>query len=302
MAFFAIFQLNFDTFLLSMIPILNKVVPSPDTSFFLQVRECRQLVYPLHYHDEFQLNFIAQGKGLRMIGTQMHQYESGDLVLIGPGLPHFWTYDNEFYAQHGPGKSIIIQFSEQFAGEGFFDRPEMQKVRTLLTKASCGVYFGDSDCKAAIGLIEQMEHAENTMRFILLINILQKLAELASYQIITKFNESAPNNPEQIDRINRVWEFIFKNYQNPVYLEEVANEVGMSPSAFSKFFKKHTNKTYISVIEELRVGSACNLLSKSDQPVSDIAFECGFNNIANFNRQFKRITGKTPLKFRKQIV
>jgi AraC-like DNA-binding protein len=300
--YFVIFRFNFDTFLPIMIPILNKVIPVPDTSFFFQVRECRQLVYPLHYHDDFQLNYIKEGKGLRMIGNQMQIYESGDLVLIGPGLPHFWTYDHDFYSNNGPGKSIVIQFSGEFAGEGFFDRPEMQQVKTMLGKASGGVYFGKPDSCKIIELIEQMEQAENTTRFIILINILHKLAGLANQQVITRFSQPAPNNPEQIDRINRVWEFIFRNYQNPVYLEEVANEIGMSPSAFSKFFKKHTNKTYISVIEELRIGSACNLLTKSDKPVSDIANECGFNNIANFNRQFKRITGKTPLKFRKQIV
>jgi len=285
-----------------MIPILNKVVPFPDTSFFMQVRECRQLVYPLHYHDEFQLNYIIEGKGLRMIGTQMQQYNSGDLVLIGPGLPHFWTYDNDFYVQHGPGKSIVIQFAANFAGDGFFEKPEMQQINMLLNKASCGIYFGDSDCKTAIGLIEQMENAENDDRFILLIRVLHLLACIANQQVISIYNPPAPVHPEHIVRINRIWEYIFKNYQNSVNLAEVANEVGMSPSAYSKFFKKHTNKTYISVIEELRIGNACNLLTKTDQSVSDIAFECGFNNIANFNRQFKRITGKTPLKFRKHLV
>jgi AraC-like DNA-binding protein len=285
-----------------MIPILNKVIPAPDTSFFFQMRECRQLVYPLHYHDDFQLNYIKEGKGLRMIGNQMQIYESGDLVLIGPGLAHFWTYDHDFYSNNGPGKSIVIQFSAEFPGAGFFDRPEMQQVKTLLGKASGGVYFEKTESGSIIELIEQMEHVENSARFVLLINVLYKLSGLANHQVISMFNKPTQSHPEKIDRINRVWEFIFRNYQNPVYLEEVANEIGMSPSAFSKFFKKHTNKTYISVIEELRIGSACNLLTKSDRPVSDIAFECGFNNIANFNRQFKRITGKTPFKFRKQII
>lgn len=279
-------------------PILNKLVPVPDCSFSLQVNECKQLVYPLHFHDEYQLNYIKTGKGKVMVGNQLYDYGSGDLFLIGPDLPHFWTYDDEFFEVAGAGKTFVIHFENNFAGESFLERPEMLPVKILLAKSLGGVVFHGNNRLRAVQIIEEMESANNPDRFVKLIQVLNLLGQNTHSKVLSVVGHIAQNNLKSIGRINRAWDYIFNQFREEISLEKVAAEIGMSPSAFSKFFRKHTNKTYVDVIQELRITHACKLISESDKSISEIAYESGYNNLANFNRQFKTLTGKTPLQFR----
>ena len=283
-------------------PILNKVLLVENCSFSLQVNECKQLVYPLHYHTEYQLNFIKSGKGQRMIGNQLFSYDSGDLVLIGAEVPHFWTYDDDFYSVFGPGKTFVIHFKADFAGDTFFEKPEMARVNELLIKARGGVVFHGLDRLKASKIIEEMEFTDQSDRFIKLIIVLQILGNSNQHQLLSVIDYITHPDPKPINKINRVWELIFNNFKSEINLEQLSTEVGMSTTAFSKFFRKHTNKTYIGVIQELRIGYACKKLIETDDPITNIAFESGYNNIANFNRQFMAITGKTPSKFKREVL
>lgn len=279
-------------------PILNKLVPVPDCSFSLQINECKQLVYPLHFHEEYQLNYIKNGKGKVMIGAQMHDYGPGDLFLIGPDLPHFWTYDDKFFEEAGAGKTFVIHFSDSFAGEGFLERPEMMPVKILLARSCGGVAFHGRSRLEAGQMIEEMEKAGNSVRFVQLIQILHFLALGSGHQVLSVAGHIAQNRVKSISRVNKAWETIFSKFAGDISLENVASEIGMSPSAFSKFFRKHTNKTFIDVVQELRITHACRLITETDKTIAEIAYESGYNNLANFNRQFKVLTGKTPLEFK----
>lgn len=298
MAFFATFLPKSGTILPIAQPIVNRSASSPDASLSFQASACKQLVYPLHYHHEYQLSYIASGRGRIMIGNRLHGYKSGDMILLAPEVPHFWTYDDDYFARCGPGESAVLHFPPDFAGEGFFERPEMQPVKQMLVRSKGGLRFRVEPASDIERIIGRMSKAGKPERFVRTIELLFLLAECPLYELLNVTDQLPQPDSRQTGRVNRIWEYIFRHYTGEISLGEVSSYAGMSPTAFSRFFKLHSNKTFIDAIQELRVGRACKLLLETDQNVTEIAFACGYNNMANFNRRFRALTGTTPVRFR----
>ncbi|HEY0299219.1 MAG TPA: AraC family transcriptional regulator [Arachidicoccus sp.] len=250
-----------------------------------------------HYHPELELVYISGGAGKRQIGSHLSHYRNGDLILIGSGLPHCGFTETLKDAQ----RETIIQWRQDAFGENFFNIPEMGRVKMLFENAKSGIIFHGED-KREIGLkMESVEAADNCSKLILLLEIFRMLATSENYTILNADGFMIEAKVEDHNRINRVFNFVKEKFNEQISLDEISEYINMTPSAFCKYFKKITNKTFVQFLIEYRLVHAAKLLHESNLGVSDICYECGFNNYSHFTKKFKEFAGKTPLHYRNEL-
>jgi AraC-like DNA-binding protein len=250
--------------------------------------------YKWHYHPEFELTFILSGIGSRVVGDSYEYFQSGDLVLLGADLPHSWISDKK---GEKVASAIVIQFSKEFI-ERFYDFNEFVNIRKLLMNSSQGIYFPNPTYEI-IENLKGMIEKNGVSKITALIEILDQLGELPSQKLLASPFYQPIINEENECRINMVCQFLLKNSSTSISLKSAAELIHLSESAFCKFFKRMTGKTFSDYVNEIRIGNACSLLTESDKTVSEIAFQTGFESITYFNRVFLRKKGRRPNEFRK---
>lgn len=250
-----------------------------------------------HYHTEMELVAVLEGTGTRFIGDSIEKFEKGEIVLIGENLPHLWLSDDAYFKkpQKKMAEAIAVHFKNDFLGQGFFDIGEMQHISKLLKKAKYGIKFNnvDKNILFAIKSMLSIDGYERTMKFIEILNLLarhKKFQLLASAGFVNSFNKSDKN-------LDKIYEFIFNNFKKQIGLDDVAKIACMNPSAFSRFFKRVNRKTFTRYLNEIRIGYACKLLIERKYSITTICYDSGFNNISNFNRQFKIINSLSPTEY-----
>jgi AraC-like DNA-binding protein len=259
--------------------------------------------YPIHNHPEFELNLVMGCSGTRIVGDSTELYFGQDLVLIGPYLFHKWDIDKS----KGQGKStprvITIQFRLDLFNTQFFQKSQFGKIKKLLQDVSRGIKFhGKTFSKANEIMINLTTDNgfSGIVKFLQLLNLLSNSNE-------TTFLSSEGFNPQAIlsndNRIQIAYGFILKNFhERDIKIREVAAQVNMSISAFSHLFKKYTNKSFMKFLIDVRIGNACRLLLDTSQNIKQICYSSGFNNVANFNRLFKKYRSCTPFEFRRRSI
>lgn len=283
-------------------PLVNQPAFSTEDSFSVMIRPCSDLVFPYHMHPDFQLNYVIEGKGKRVVGDHSEEYQSGDLVLIGPNLPHYWTYDDEFKAKNGSGKVIVVHFNLKFAGTDFIRLAETKPILEMLEKSQRGLYFTDHGNKRAVELLMDIENASSLTRLILLISALAELSQRRDFHYLAGPAYEEMKTTEQELKIRRIIHFISQHFNDTdICLEKLAGMASMSPTSFSKYFKKHTGQNYIEVLKGLRLSEASKLLGSTDLGIAQVASRCGFNNLSNFNKLFKKHYRCTPKQFADQV-
>lgn len=283
-------------------PVVNQPAFGADTSFSVMVRSCEELVFPYHMHPDFQLNLVVEGKGTRVVGDHNEEYTSGDLVLLGPNLPHYWTYDEAFRKENGTGKAIIIHFKNDFAGADFMHKPEVKPIRQLFDKAYRGLRISGSCKQRVIDALLKMEDNLSLNRLVGLINILTDVAQSGETHYLAGPAFKNKKIPEQELKITRILNFMSTHFSDSeLSLYKLAAMASMSPTSFSKYFKKQTGQNYIEVLTNLRLSEACKLLGNTDLSIVQIAHRCGYNNLSNFNKLFKNRYKNTPKQFVKKI-
>lgn len=249
-----------------------------------------------HYHPEYEIAMITSGEGKRLVGDSYENFYTGDLVLLGSGLPHTW-------ASEPAGKknvsAVVIQFSEAFIGS-FLQFDEFSEIRKLLDNASMGLHFPKESYKDIAQDIENLPYKEGVERVTALIEILRQLALKRPVPLASEFYTPARKKENEV-RINKVCGYIQKHSGSNISLERAASLVHMSPSAFCKFFKRVTAKTFSDYVNDIRIGNACRMLTESDNTISEIAFASGFESLTYFNRVFMKKKGLTPGNFRKNL-
>jgi len=257
---------------------------------------------PYHFHPEYELTFITKGSGKRYVGTHMEDFFTGDLILLGPNLPHCWKLANIEQAQHEAG-AIVIQFAANFLGEGFFNQPEMQDISKLFEKSVSGINFsGNIQTEINALLTELVDDENNFNKLLKLINILQKLAVTNDFILLDQNQSMATSSVSQQERINPVFAYLVENFRQSVSLDKAAAVANMTPNAFCKYFKKVTRKTFMETIIEYRLNYATQQLVQTDKPISEIAFESGFGDVSHFYKMFKVKMGLSPLNYRKKFM
>lgn len=251
----------------------------------------------IHSHRNFELNFITTGSGRRIVGDNISGFEKGDLVLLGPNLPHCWeALDSE------KGKDpfcIVTHFSEDIINSDFFKMPELEKVVELLKQSSTGLRFKLENDNHIRNILEKMTQMGGLEYYIHLLTIFNYLLQVGDRENLSNPHSDTATFSKNLDKINKVYEYVFQNIQEGVKLEEASAVLNMAPSSFCRYFKKKTNLTFMEYVKSVRVGIAAKLLAETDKQITQICFESGYNNLANFNHYFKFIMGKTPSEYRK---
>jgi AraC-like DNA-binding protein len=258
-----------------------------------------------HYHPELELHYVIKGEGVRLIGDNISNFSSGEIILLGKDLPHTWRCRDEYF-QHNPDlevEAVVIHFLPECLGQHLLDLPEAFLLTRLFEKARNGMLFGAGARESLAPLMLSAVEASNLDRLILLLTILKTLAETTDYKAIaspqqTLLKTSAADN----SRLNTVWTYTLTHYKKDITLEEIAAVANLSVTSFCRYFKLLTQKTYYDFLIQIRVSHACRLLVENKLPTEMVCFECGFNNVSNFYRHFKKITGLTPLLYKRHYL
>jgi AraC-like DNA-binding protein len=272
---------------------VERVSPGAGASFLCRRRIDSRFGFHWHFHPEIELTAILHSGGRRFVGDSIEAYGDGDLVLLGPNLPHTWHSDP---GRRGRHEAVFCQFPETFLGA---ELPELAGVRRLLQRSSRGLRFTGATQKAVLRKMEGLDRAQGLARLTGLLEILDQLARsrdarpLASREFVPELRRG------DAERVDRVCRHLNDRVTEGVTLAEAARVAHLSIPAFSRAFRRTTGKTLVGYLHELRTGLACRALIESERPVSDIAFASGFNNLSNFNRRFRSLKGMSPRDYRR---
>ncbi len=255
---------------------------------------------PWHVHLEYELILVIQGYGYRIVGDNISRLAAGDLVLVGPGLPHIWQ-DEPSVGGRASVHFLLIQFEDKFLGDGLLKLPAMEPVRRLLHRANRGLHIVGKTHAKVTALMNQMADLKGMERVLRFLGILVILAGSEDCKPIASPGFAADTSLYDEERMDRVFQFLNSQLGQAVRLAEAARIVHLSEGAFSRFFRLHTGKTFPEFVNELRIGRACSLLMEDNLNITEVAFECGFTNLSNFNRQFLKLKGLSPREFRLQL-
>jgi len=251
-----------------------------------------------HFHDEYELHLITATSGKAFVGDWIGPFQPGHLVLCGPRLPHNWV-SMDIPEGGVPERDLVIQFSHGPMAHAAEQIPEMAEAMALLERARHGIeFFGLSE--RAVQHFHAVKSARGFQRLAAFCAYLSDLARCTDFRLLSSVRMQGEQDEAENDQVNTLVNRIMRDYAQPLSATELAAELGMSESRFSRFFRRSTGNTFHDFVNRIRINRAGQLLMETDRLVSDICYEVGFNNIANFNRRFLEIKGLTPSEFRRQ--
>ncbi|MFP9137764.1 helix-turn-helix domain-containing protein [Devosia sp. XGJD_8] len=278
-------------------PYLERLTPDEGASWAsLNRRLDDGIPFQWHHHPEFELTLTLNSRGQRFIGDHIGRYEPGDLVLIGPYLPHTWhSLDRPDAGQ--PHVALVMWFLPDWA-ERLTANAELRAVAAMLARAAHGLQFSPETAEAVRPQVEDLFTQPPVERFLRLVSILTRLAgDRAATPLSATAPELAPAATDR-GRIDRVLNHIHAHFAEPITISQLADIAALSPSGLHRTFQRHTRQTVSQYLIRLRIGRACALLSSGPMPIGTIAGEVGYDSLANFNRQFKALKGTTPRAYR----
>ena len=283
-----------------------KIVDTHQNAAFQVLNVSERVFFPSwHFHPELEIMLVLEGTGMRFVGDSIERFQPGDLVFFGSEIPHLYRSDEDYYNEHNSlrSRAIVIYFRENFPGDHFWNMPEMASVKKLIATARRGIKFTGSIRNILAKHIVQLgERSKGIDRILDLLTILKLMSTTEECSVLSGNGFSKNIQATDCVRINDVYEFILNKYAEDPTLEDVARVACMSTTAFCRYFKMHTNKTYVQFLNEVKIGNASKLLIDNKLTISQICFETGFNNFNHFNKLFKRITGYTPSQYQQQYV
>ena len=271
-----------------------------DRSFSVKQNNYPYFLKVWHFHPEMELVCIQSSEGTRFIGDNIEPFAKGEVILIGENLPHMWLNHDHYFDKKSKlrAKATAVHFKKEFLGDYFFQIPEMKQISKLFERSKLGIKFinlDDKVCKRINGL-PKLDGYHKLIEFL---DILNSLANHDEFQLLS--SQGYADSFRHIDNENMVktYEYVYNNFTKSIYLKDVADVIHMNPASFSRFFKRINNRTFSRFLNEVRIGYACKLMIEKNRDITSICFESGFNNISNFNRQFKSIKGMSPTAYLK---
>ncbi|HEX2535120.1 MAG TPA: AraC family transcriptional regulator [Chitinophagaceae bacterium] len=278
--------------------ILKEIIPLTQSDCFTVFSRVKtHFDFPIHFHDEYELNLIVNGAGAqRVVGDHIGVIDDVELVLVGPNLQHAW------FTHQCAGteiREVTIQFHKDFIDEKMLKRNQLSFIRRMFEQSARGILFSRETARQLIGRVQGLNQKHGFDGVLELLSILHDLSVSRNLQLLsdatfTQTRISSFNSR----RVEKTMEYIGQNYDKAITLGEVSRIANMTPTAFSRFFKARTGTNFIDSLNEVRLGHAARLLIETTGSISEVAYSCGFNNIANFNRIFKKKKGCTPKEFR----
>lgn len=264
--------------------------------FVVQFDNLNHFYDQLHHHPELQLIYILEGTGDLFIGDSIITFEPGNLFLFGSNQSHILKSDSKYFREDCDemSRSISIFFHEESLGKGFFDISETAVIKSLLDRTSHSLQFSPDVAWEMGQRMKGLVDKSGFDSFLEILSILNDLAQTENFKYLAGISTANPPTDKESERINNVINYILKNYKEDIELGTIAEIGNYSKAAFCRFFKQRTRKTFTQFLNEVRIAQACKLLQNTDLNISQVCFESGYNNVSNFNRQFKRITETTP--------
>ena len=279
--------------------VLQEITPlSEKDCFYVVERHKSEFLFPIHCHTEFELNFIENGAGVRrIVGDSVEEIGNYELTLVaGERLEHAWEQGN---CRSADVREITIQFSRTLFPEELLARKQFRTIREMFLKAANGLTFSLKAIMKVYNLLDVLaSEPDGFEQYQRLLQILYTLSNDEGARVLASSSFANMEHNVESRRVRKVQEYINAHYSEEIRLEDCAAMVGMSPSAFSRFFKLHTGRTLMDYIIDIRLGNAARLLVDTSEGISEISYACGFNNLSNFNRAFKARRGYTPRDFR----
>lgn len=282
-----------------MLPNFEKVEANINHSF--HINHIRVYCFPSmrHFHPEVEILLVIKGTGTRYVGDSAEPFMPGDLVMIGPNVSHEWCSAKG--SDTGFSEAVYILFNPEMLGNEFWNLPESKIILKILQQSERGIKITGKTRDEAAQLMKKIETTFGLSRIILLLSILELIAFNGEYQYLASPIVQNTINERDTERLNKVYKYVLDNIHHEITLQKAASITNLSTAAFCRYFRKRANKTFVQFLNEIRVGQACRFLVNEDLSISDICYTCGYNNISYFIRQFRKITGFTPLAYRKKF-
>lgn len=279
--------------------VIQKIAAPQRSSFIYRVKSASQFRFNWHFHPEYELTLIDRSHGKRFVGDSICDYHDGDLVLLGPNLPHTWQ-SAPSSTQGSKHKAYVIQFAPHFLGNELLQCEELRYVQGLLKRSAHGLSFSGSVKGASADRIRALRSLSGVRRLTGLLELLDLLARSRKATAISSPGFVPSLHREHHRLIDRVFQYITDHYKEGISQKEVAEFVDKNPAVFSSFFKKTVGVTFVQYVNSLRISHACQLLIDSDLSVLEICHLSGFNNLSNFNRRFLQEKQMSPRRYRSQ--
>lgn len=257
---------------------------------------------PWHHHPEYELVLIVKGEGKRLVGDHVTRFKENDLVFLGPFLPHQWACDiDDDNAADGPkNEAFVIQFGYTFLGNEFFEVPENASLKRFLIESSRGYEILGKSKTQIISILHKMAGMNDVQRFYALFTIFEIMGSMTEYNFLASLNAYDELSLKENKPLQQAMQYILHNFQKRIQIEDLLTLTNMSYASFYPAFKKAYLMPFKDYLLNVRIGYACKLLTEGSMQISEIAYDSGFENISNFNRQFKKIKNITPSQFQKQ--
>jgi len=284
-------------------PQLLKVQPGLNYSFSIRHDVVPYFHNRWHYHPEIELIYIAKGSGTQFVGDCIQPFSEGDILLIGPNLPHYWRCDEQYFQSSSidNAEAIVIHFLPDFWSEKFIELPENKRIKELIESSKRGISIDVTTRPKLIRVLREMLIATDTERIILLLTALNLISSSKKNVMLSSAGFENVVQPDEKATINKIYAYSIANFKKKILLEEIAEVAHISPHSFCRYFKLRTRKTYSRFLQELRIGFVCKQLIETDLTLTEICYDSGFNNLTNFYKCFKSITGKTPHEYKKEF-
>lgn len=284
--------------------LYEKIIYGANQSFGYKQINKKYFPLPMHHHTDYEIIYIDQGHGKRFIGTNVHDFKAGDLVLIGESIPHFHLCDKIYYENNDLRcKSKVIHFKIDVFPKNINQLPEFDCVYNLLQRAIYGIKFNQTFANEFINqLFMPLESLQGIERLTYFYKLLDELGRITDFSLITNHDYRIDNSTGEESSVpSKVYNYLIKNFKNEISLKQIACHVNQNPSSLCRYFKKITKKSIFDCLNEIRIGYAYKLLAKDEYTISQIAYESGFNNLSNFNRQFRKYAQKSPSEYRSLV-
>ena len=274
---------------------IREITPLTEKDFFVVLyHPDAKFDYPTHYHPEYEINYVEHATGTRIVGESVSHYKDVDMVMVGPDIYHSWQSETG-----GADLVVTIQFQKDLLPASFQNKNLFIPIREMLERSHRGIEFSKETIALVAPKLKSLIHANGFISFVEFLNILHEMSISADQKILCSQTFSPEMDMYKSRRIRLVCSYINKNFQDKIMISDLAELIGMTSSSFCHFFKKRTSKSFVDYLNEVRIGHASVQLIETTKTISEVCYNCGFNNVSNFNRIFRTKKGLTPSEFRK---
>jgi AraC-like DNA-binding protein len=282
--------------------LIDKQLQLKDSIHVKQVSQ-KYLDTPFHFHNAYELVWIQESSGHRIVGDHIEKFTNDDLIMMGPNLPHVWYNEKDYYLEDSPQKirATVIYFRPDWLTETTINSTEFTRLRELLEHIKRGIKITGATKKNIINQIAKLPQSTSLKRIIGILSILDVLSNSGGYECLSSPGYVNTHHQKDVEKIDRVYQYIMMHYTEKIMLEDAAHIAHMTPTAFCRYFKSRTQKTFANFVNEVRIGYACKLLCDEELNISEVCYRAGFYNPTNFNKNFKLFKQMSPTDFRNSL-